>query len=90
MKLNKLSYLPKVGKQIGHAGKTNMVHAAGKSKVNRSSTKHETCLILGRQLKLDLKIQASKEENSTSEIISEASKRYLNERREQGRTRTQT
>ena len=62
-----------------------MVREASKSKVEGSSTRHETCLILDRQLKQDLKIQASKEENSTPEIISEASKRYLNERREQER-----
>ena len=51
----------------------------------RSKTKREMCVVLDRQFKQDLKIQVRKEEKTTSEIIPETSKRYLNERREQER-----
>jgi hypothetical protein len=49
-----------------------------------SSRKMETCITFDRTLKRSLKEQAAKERDVSS-IVSETSKRYLNQKREQER-----
>lgn len=58
-----------------------------KSKSRRTNKRAEVCLVLDRSLKRALKVQASKEERAggVSALISEASRKYLDDKREQAK-----
>jgi hypothetical protein len=56
-----------------------------KKKTRNQRERGQTCVILDRSLKRQLKEEAARSDRDVSSIIGEASKRYLNEKREQER-----
>jgi hypothetical protein len=58
-----------------------------KSKSRKTNKRAEACIVLDKSLKRALKVQASKEERAggVSALISEASRKYLDEKREQAK-----